>query len=132
MRHRARDGPESRRLSVELVADESVEAPIITRLRADGHDVWAVAENAPTIADPDVLSIATTQQRLLLTGDNDFGELVVRLSLPAPSGIARIKLPNAMAVDQKADIVAQALVTYGMRLVGHLSVIEEHRVRIRP
>ena len=132
MRHRARDGPESRRLSVELVADESVEAPIITRLRADGYDVWAVAENAPTIADPDVLSIATTQQRLLLTGDNDFGELVVRLSLPAPSGIARIKLPNAMAVDQKADIVAQALVTYGMRLVGHLSVIEEHRVRIRP
>jgi predicted nuclease of predicted toxin-antitoxin system len=65
-----------------------------------------VAENAPTIADPDVLTIATTQQRLLLTGDNDFGELVFRLGLPAPFGITRTKLPNAMAIDQRADIVA--------------------------
>jgi predicted nuclease of predicted toxin-antitoxin system len=117
---------------MEIVADESVDAPIISRLRTDGHDVWSVAENAPTIHDPDVLAIANAQQRLLLTDDNDFGELVFRLGLPAPYGVARIKLPSSTPVARKAEIVSLALATYGVQLVGHLSVIEEHRVRIRP
>lgn len=117
---------------MDIAADESVEVPIIARLRADGHDVWSVAENRPSIGDPDVLATSTTLGRLLLTDDNDFGELVFRLGLPAPFGVVRIKLPNAMPVAQKAEIVAQAFVTHNTRLVGHLSVIEEHRVRIRP
>jgi predicted nuclease of predicted toxin-antitoxin system len=117
---------------MELVADESIDAPIIERLRADGHVVWSVAENRPTISDLEVLQIATAQQCVLLTDDNDFGELVFRFGLPAPYGVTRIKLANTLPIARRAEIVAQALATHGLQLIGHLAVIEEDRVRIRP
>ena len=36
---------------MNFLADESVDQPIVERLRADGHDVLAVAEMAPSIPD---------------------------------------------------------------------------------
>lgn len=40
---------------MNLLADESVDHPIVDRLRADGHVVVAVAEMAPGIDDDMVL-----------------------------------------------------------------------------
>jgi Domain of unknown function (DUF5615) len=40
---------------VTIVADESVDRQIVDRLRADGHDVWSVAEVEPGIEDEEVL-----------------------------------------------------------------------------
>jgi Domain of unknown function (DUF5615) len=59
-----------------LLADESVDRPIVERLRQDGHDVTYVAELSPSISDEQVLQEANTRNALLLTEDKDFGELV--------------------------------------------------------
>ena len=64
---------------MKLVADESVDFPIIEALRTAGHDVLAVIELAPGINDETVLELANQRQALLLTADKDFGELVHRL-----------------------------------------------------
>lgn len=40
---------------MNFVADESVDAPIVDRLRQQGHAVWSVAEMMPGIADDVVL-----------------------------------------------------------------------------
>ncbi len=63
---------------MNFVADESVDQPIVSRLRADGHLVEAVSELSPGITDDEVLSEATDQGEVLLTADKDFGELVYR------------------------------------------------------
>ncbi len=98
---------------MELVADESIDAPSIARLRADGHVVWSVAENRPTISDLEVLQIATAQQCVLLTDDNDFGELVFRFGLPAPYGVTRIKLANTLPIARRAARVYPAATVGG-------------------
>ena len=41
---------------MNFLADESVDQPIVERLRDDGHDVLAVAEMAPSIPDETVLA----------------------------------------------------------------------------
>jgi hypothetical protein len=41
---------------MNILADESVDQPIVERLRADGHDVLAVMEMAPGLLDEDVLT----------------------------------------------------------------------------
>lgn len=64
---------------MNLVADESIDAPIVATLRSDGHEVAYVAEMHPGISDDDVLGNANKTQCPLLTGDKDFGELVFRL-----------------------------------------------------
>jgi predicted nuclease of predicted toxin-antitoxin system len=68
---------------VNIVADECCDAPLIDALRNEGHDVLYVKELAPGSDDSTVLQLSVDQARILLTEDKDFGELVVRLRLPA-------------------------------------------------
>jgi predicted nuclease of predicted toxin-antitoxin system len=69
-----------------IVADESVDAPIIAALRIKGYVVRAVAEEAPSISDWEVISLAVQDQAALITLDRDFGELVfAREERPPPA-----------------------------------------------
>ena len=68
---------------MNLLADECSDALVVDGLRGDGHDVLYVREVARGSDDDTVLQMAADQQRILLTEDKDFGELVVRLKLPA-------------------------------------------------
>jgi len=61
---------------MNLVADESVDGPIVERLRQDGHAVFYIAELDPGIDDDAVLDEANRSGALLITSDKDFGELV--------------------------------------------------------
>jgi predicted nuclease of predicted toxin-antitoxin system len=63
---------------MNILADESVAAPIVAQLRQAGHDVQFITELAPGSSDPAILVRANQDDRLLLTADKDFGELVVR------------------------------------------------------
>lgn len=53
---------------MNFLADESVDQPIVNRLRQDGHDVLAVVEMQPSLFDETVLAQAGQAGRLLLTG----------------------------------------------------------------
>jgi predicted nuclease of predicted toxin-antitoxin system len=68
---------------VNFLADECCDAPMVEGLRKDGHDIAYIKEIAPGADDQTVLQMAHTQERILLTEDKDYGELVVRLALPA-------------------------------------------------
>jgi predicted nuclease of predicted toxin-antitoxin system len=63
---------------MDVLADESVDRPIVDRLRLAGHKVLYIAEIAAGLSDEDVLDQANHDDALLLTADNDFGELVFR------------------------------------------------------
>src|SRR4051812_31752904 len=74
-----------------LLADESVDPPIVERLRQDGHDIVYIAELSPSIADDQVLQEANSRNALLLTEDKDFGELVYRLGR-VHAGVVLVRL----------------------------------------
>jgi len=61
---------------MNLVAGESVDAPIAERLRRDGHDALSIAEFSPSVSDEVVLREANARKALLMTADKDFGEMV--------------------------------------------------------
>ena len=63
---------------MDLVADENVDASIVTALRGANHRVIYVRELDPGIDDAQVLEMANSYGALLLTSDKDFGELVFR------------------------------------------------------
>ncbi|WP_295445761.1 DUF5615 family PIN-like protein [uncultured Thiodictyon sp.] len=66
---------------MNLVADENVDAAIVSALRDAGHVVTYVRELDPGIDDERVLRLADSERALLLTSDKDFGELVFRQRL---------------------------------------------------
>jgi len=76
---------------VNLLADESVDRPIVERLQADNHSVVYAAELDPGVSDDVVLERTNRDGRLLITADRDFGELVFRLGR-IHAGVVLIRL----------------------------------------
>jgi len=112
-----------------VLADESVDFPIVDRLRGDGHSVAYVAELSPSISDDAVLQQANGQGALLLTADKDFGELVFRQNR-IHGGVILIRLLGMLA-EIKAEIVAETMRDRAAELPGAFTVISPGMVRIR-
>lgn len=112
-----------------FVADESVDGPIIARLRDDGHTVTAVREVAPGAPDPDVLRLATDAGVVLITADTDFGELVFSEG-QASAGVLLLRL-KGLSPAMKASVTAAAIQTHGSQLPGQFVVVEPGKVRVR-
>lgn len=64
-------------------ANENIEAEAVAFLRSSGHDVTYAAEIQPRASDDEVLARATSEGRILITSDKDFGELCFRRALPS-------------------------------------------------
>lgn len=94
-----------------------------------GYDVVYVRDRDPKMKDEDILNWAVTEQRLVVTQDKDFGELVFRKSLTL-AGILLLRLDEADA-DKKRDIVSEILDGYADQLPGRFSVFQDDRLRIR-
>lgn len=66
-----------------FLADESCDFHIVRALRGAGHDVCAVSESSPRVEDSEVIALAAQQNRVLLTEDKDFGQLVFAAAAPS-------------------------------------------------
>jgi predicted nuclease of predicted toxin-antitoxin system len=114
---------------VKLLADESVDGPIVARLRQDGYEVLYVAEMQPGISDDAVLGLANQQQCLLVTADRDFGDLVFHQHR-LMSGIVLIRLAG-LPSHVKAEIVSGIMREREGEMLHAFSVITRRAVRIR-
>jgi len=112
-----------------ILADESVDAPIVERLRRDGYTVESIAEMTPSVSDDIVLDRANRTNAILMTGDKDFGEMVFRLG-HASSGVILVRL-SGLSPQRKADIVSDALRHHGTDMAGAFTVVSSGLVRIR-
>jgi len=66
-----------------FLADENFPGSSIRLLRAASHDVAAIIEDSPGVEDAEVLARAVQEQRIALTFDRDYGELIYgRVYLP--------------------------------------------------
>ena len=62
----------------KILVDVSAGTSVADWLRAFGQDVVAVRDLDPRMSDTDILTLAVREQRLVITMDKDFGELVYR------------------------------------------------------
>lgn len=93
-----------------------------------GHDVSAASEIALGASDEDLLALAYNEQRVLVTDDKDFGELVYRRGLPHLCIVRFFKTAQAERVAAMHEL-----------LEHHSSVLEQaaivvvrgHLIRIR-
>ena len=114
---------------MNFLADESVDLPIVERLRQEGHQVTYVTEVGPGVPDDEVLSLANQEAALLLTADKDFGEIVFRQRLHT-HGVVLVRLPGLLPA-RKAEIVALAVMEHLAELPRSFAVIMPGIFRIR-
>lgn len=114
---------------IQFLADENFDLNIVKLLREEGFSVNAIAEIAPTITDPQVLTMAVEQKAVLLTEDKDFGELVYRLRLPH-CGILLVRLLRMDPADKAARGLA-TLRQHAPELLNAFAVLSNENLRIK-
>jgi predicted nuclease of predicted toxin-antitoxin system len=112
------------------LADECVAARLVDLMRKDGSDVLYVAETETGVTDDAVIRRALDENRLLLTEDKDFGELVILRRLRVP-GLVLLRAGRMDPQTQLARIQA-AVERYGGELFGRFTVVDATRTRSRP
>ena len=114
---------------MNIVADESVDKPVVDSLRSAGHKVYYVAEAESGITDDQVLQIARTKKALLITADKDFGELVFRQK-SISFGIALLRI-SGISESAKCEVVLNAISKYNFHLKTSFTVITPGLARLR-
>jgi predicted nuclease of predicted toxin-antitoxin system len=114
---------------VEFVADESCDFAVVRALRANGHQVIAIAEVSPRIPDEQVLRLASAEGRVLVTEDKDFGELVYAQK-QVMSGVVLLRFPGD-ARTTMAQATVDAVKAIGTNLSNRFTVVEPGRIRSR-
>jgi len=113
-----------------IVADESVDFAIIQLLIDEGYEVCAIVREYAGWSDSQVLAFAYAQNAYLITEDKDFGELTYRLRRPS-HGILLIRLIDESS-EEKAALTLSVIQTESARLLNAFSVLEAHKLRIKP
>lgn len=114
---------------MRFLLDESADFPLAAFLKTQGHDVTAIAHDYPhALKDQDVLAIAQQEQRILVTNDRDFGELLIRQKL-AHAGVILFRL-HSEDLATKQRWLTYVLTRHANDL-QNLIVITDQKVRIR-
>ena len=85
-----------------------------------------MSDVAPRAADPEVMNRAERENRLVLTEDKDFGDLVFRQARRCPA--------SSFCGSTRHDVrgLLAAIDWFGDTLFGRYTVIEDARFRSRP
>jgi predicted nuclease of predicted toxin-antitoxin system len=106
------------------VSSRSLQAFLAER----GHDVISAVNVDPHASDESLLALAIRDDRVLVTEDKDFGELVFLRRLPHGPIVRFVDL----SVAEQVDAVAELMDRYGSQLTGAVVVtLTRGRIRIR-
>lgn len=115
---------------MKILTDVGVGKAVENYLQQEGHDVLAVRDIDPDMPDDDILALAVQEQRLVITMDKGFGELVYHSGQPH-AGVLLLRLEDARS-DEKVGVVKEIFAYHAVNLPKHFSVYQNGRLRIRP
>ncbi len=93
------------------------------------HDVVWVGDWKRDPGDSEILSLANTENRVLVTLDKDFGELAVVRRIPHCGIVRLVNVPAKL----QGSVCSRILEKYGEELSkGAIITCDEKRVRVRP
>lgn len=115
---------------MRFLADANVGRAVVAMIRSLGHDCRDGTTLPARMADAEVLQLAATEGRILVTSDKDFGELVFRLGVVTP-GVVLIRI-QARTEAERAEILLRWWPRIEGRLPGSFVTVGERSVRVRP
>ena len=115
---------------MKFLLDQSADARLVPYFRSRGHDAVRVGRDYPPgLPDEEVLALARTQSRTLITNDRDFGELVFR-HRQGHAGVLYFRLPAADLALTIARL--EYVLTHHAHQVYLFLVVTKERSRARP
>ena len=110
--------------------NENFPQPAVKLLRELGWDIAAISEDQPSINDETVLERARQENRVLVTFDRDYGELVFKRKLPAPRMIVLLRVIHYQPTDPAEWLIE--LQAARQLVDGYFHIFDGQSMRRRP
>ncbi len=114
---------------MRFLANENFPAPSIAILRTAGHDVRSVREEDQGAKDPFVIDLARSDDRIILTFDKDYGELIFKNGVQDPPAVVFFRYRGADPTIAAAFLLE--LLAAGTVIAGVFTVLETDGIRQR-
>ena len=115
---------------MRILANENIPGDAVELLRRRGHDVSWVRTDSPGASDEANLARAVSEQRLLITFDKDFGDLVFHKGTAASCGVVLLRIASTSASVAAGKIAG--ILESRTDWAGFFSVADETRIRMVP
>src|SRR5512133_881946 len=112
---------------MRFLVDECTGPAVAAWLRSQGHEVFSVYESARGVDDETVITMAFSENWILITNDKDFGDMVIRERKPH-HGVIMMRLDDERS-RSKIEILKSLLDNHSSRLSDQFAVVTEKKVR---
>ncbi len=116
-------------MALKFLVDVGIGKKVETWLIDNGYDVLSVRDIDPRLLDQAILQIAVSENRIVVTMDKDFGEMIYRAKQPH-TGVLLLRLDDAPS-DEKVRVVAHIINNHADKMEGRYSVYKSGKIRIR-
>lgn len=114
---------------MKFQADAHISIEMVELLRRLGHDCLDGFTLPPRLPDLDLLTAAARDDRIVITADKDFGELVIRYRIPCPAVVLiRIDIDDEQS---KVAYLASVWPAVISRLPGNFVTVKVGSIRSR-
>lgn len=111
---------------MRFLVDECTGKKFADLLKSEGHDVLFAGDVLQSASDEEIINFCEMENRILITDDKDFGELVFRLEKPA-KGVVLLRIsPNP---EKRIQAMRKLLKIY--EIENKFIVLEEKVIRSR-
>ena len=114
---------------INFLANENIPNASVKMLTAGGLDVVSVSSDFPSIKDDAVIRHASIENRVILTFDRDYGELIFKRRIQPPLGVVYFRLGSYQPEDP-AQIILKSFES-DFNFAGFFTVITKTNIRQR-
>ena len=114
---------------LKFLIDVGVGRKVEVYLKSQGYDTKTVRDIDPRMEDKEIIRTAVSENRMVVTMDKDFGELVYHSSM-RHSGVLLLRMEDATA-PEKLQIIKNILTNYSEQIKNCFCVFQNGRFRIR-
>jgi predicted nuclease of predicted toxin-antitoxin system len=115
---------------VKFLVDASSDARLVGHLQRQGHDVTRIGTHYPgDLEDWEVLALARDENRVLITDDRDFGQLIISQRMQH-AGVIYFRL-DSTKIELRNARLNEVLLRFREQLGGFL-VVTNNNVRVVP
>ena len=112
---------------LKFLADVNIEKPIVSYLSNNGYDVSWIPDFNRRMSDNELLALANNENRILITNDKDFGEIIF-LQKRVSEGIILFRV-KGQDVEKKIEGLDIVFRKYQKSISGHFIVISSTKIR---
>lgn len=112
---------------MRFLVDECTGPKVARWLREQNHDVLSVFDDARGLDDQQIIELAFNENRIIITNDKDFGDLIFR-EFHSHCGVILLRLDNERFVN-KIEVIRRLLDNFAEKLPNQFIVVSESQVR---